>query len=357
MQVASPISKPSPGKTFVVAMSIICLAALLLIGALAWIFISRYQAEQYAEMMEAKRAATLPVHVTAPKISQTPDHSAPQITATAIPKPTPVPQSLQMQTAPAAASAQSRVDTLVKTAQALRERGDTATAIIRLREALAIAPGNPQVLSEIAITYDRMGVSQKAAEYWRKVYDIGESAGIYYVAAAAKLIAPPPSAPAAPANHSLTANAGNAVQPGSALGLMTVNTVEDQDSLSQKKFSLQIPVKAREGSDIDNGQVTIQVLFYDIINDKSIVQTVAKVSSRWITSPVDWANGDIEVLQVDYNLPKLDPKDAATEQRNYYGYIVRLYYKGELQDVRADPITLLKKFPPPIHLSTEPPAQ
>ena len=33
--------------------------------------------------------------------------------------------------------------------------------------------------------------------------------------------------------------------------------------------------------------------------------------------------------------------------RQYLGYIVRVYYKDQLQAVRADPTRLLNLFPPP----------
>ena len=118
---------------------------------------------------------------------------------------------------------------------------------------------------------------------------------------------------------------------------------------AQKKFTLKIPLKCRPNTHIDVSNVAIQVFFYDQLTDESIVQTNASVSYHWSTLPADWLEDDIEILEVDYTQPKPDPAKLA-ENRTFYGYIIRVYYKKELQDVRADPVALLKKYPPPLTL-------
>ena len=46
-----------------------------------------------------------------------------------------------------------------------------------------------------------------------------------------------------------------------------------------------------------------------------------------------------EILEVDY-LP-----DSADSDVKFAGYVVPVYYKGDLQDYRADPSRLTKLFP------------
>jgi hypothetical protein len=46
-------------------------------------------------------------------------------------------------------------------------------------------------------------------------------------------------------------------------------------------------------------------------------------------------------------MPPTDRGDLPPLQ--YYGYVVAIYYKGELQDQRAEPVSLLDQFAPPIH--------
>ena len=86
------------------------------------------------------------------------------------------------------------------------------------------------------------------------------------------------------------------------------------------------------------------MIFYDVVDDKP-QRTNANVSNRWSTAPVDWRDDDSEVLEVDYIQPLPDPRDPKRESRNYYGYIVRIYYKDELQATRAEPTVLGQKFP------------
>src|SRR5438034_389148 len=42
------------------------------------------------------------------------------------------------------------------------------------------------------------------------------------------------------------------------------------------------------------------------------------------------------------------PPTSESGPRQYLGYIVRVYYKDQLQAVRADPARLLNLFPPPV---------
>ena len=268
-----------------------------------------------------------------------------------LPKPTPVDEN-QITTP------ESRIDGLITEARALRQRGDTSTAVTRLREALAMSPKNALVISELAETYEKMDLEDKALEQWRVIYDMGESAGIYYQAADAKLkaaeiparqpaAAAASPAPAAPGSSPVVADL-NGFQPGSALALVNLSTVEKAEtSEGYKRFTLKIPVKRRPDGKINVSDVVIQVFFYDQLGDDSVVRTNANVSSHWSTLPADWVADDIEILDVDYT--QAPPEPGKIEQdRHYYGYIVCVYYNKELQDQAADPQDLIKTYPPPL---------
>lgn len=258
----------------------------------------------------------------------------------AMPKPTPL---------PAAATTEARLSGLVEQARALRERGDTGTAITRLREAMNIAPSSALIISELATTFEKMGQDQKALEQWRRIYDMGESAGIYYSAADAKLKNIEMAARVASVPKPDGSRDSTGIQPGSVLGLVNLEAVEQSDPEAQKKFTLKIPLKARPNTRIEVSDVVIQVFFYDQTQDGSIVQTNANVASHWSTLPADWSDDEIEILEVEYTQPR---PDKPNETRVYYGYVTRVYYKKELQDMRAEPVALLKKYPPPLTLQT-----
>lgn len=261
---------------------------------------------------------------------------------------------------------EARVAEMVEQSKALRARGDASAALTKSQEALVLAPGSSIALAESAVSFEKLGRGEKALEQWRKIFEQGESAGIYYQAAEAKLNVGRGTnnvAEAGPDTNTVHRDSEE-FQPGSDLGLGEITIEEQIDPAAAKKFTLQVPLKARPAARIDVRDTVIQVFFYDIIDKENIVQTSATVSSRWGTLPVDWANGATEVLNVDYLQPKTDAaaagkketKDAkSTENRQYFGYQVRVYYKKELQAMRADPAKLLKQFKPPLTLQVEQP--
>jgi hypothetical protein len=212
--------------------------------------------------------------------------------------------------------------------------------------------------SELAITYEKMGFTDRAAEQWRAVYNMGEAAGIYFAAADGKLKLSQAQA-LKQAQKTLAPAPTYAVNPSekvglsaeSKLGLMEVTRRDETDPAGGRKFTLLLPVKAKPKARIDVREVIVQVLFYDLVNNRSLDRTTAQVSYKWSDPPADWSDGDLEQLEVSYNLPALH---VADEERKYYGYVASVYYKNALQDFRADPPALGQRAPPPKQLATEP---
>src|SRR5436190_1453791 len=119
-----------------------------------------------------------------------------------IPSPSPSPGPLTLTEPSVEAAAQtpeswpSLVDQLKREGIELRDRGDTTNAIERLQEALDSEPNNTAVLSELAKTYDLAQLYDRANEVWRKLQEMGPSAGAAYELAdrRLKLGAPTPAA-------------------------------------------------------------------------------------------------------------------------------------------------------------------
>jgi tetratricopeptide (TPR) repeat protein len=283
---------------------------------------------------------------TAPK-PQAPPAATPMQVAS-LPQPTPVPEKL-------VSLPESRLDALIAEARALRQRGDTSTAITRLREALTMSPKSPLVMTELATTFEKMGLEDKALEQYHNVYDLGDSAGIYYELADAKIKAAQAPSPAVAqtspgATSGAPAHDDVGFQPGSSLALVSLSTVEKPDTVDgYKQFTLKIPVKRRPDTKINVSGVVIQVFFYDQLGNGNIVRTNANVSSKWSSLPADWVGNDIEILDVDYTQAPPEP-GKIEEGRHYYGYIVCVYYNKDLQDQAADPDDLIKQYPPPLTL-------
>ncbi len=362
MPTASSIPRQTVGKTFMVAVSLLGIGALAQFSAVSWAFYSRFRTTPNVALNESTSVA--PISLGDPFGDQ------PILGTPMKPKPLlqfpyrPVPI---IQEAPAAAPPESRFDELVAQARTLRDRGDTYTAITRLREAQALDPTDGMPMAEIALTYEKMGMADKAAEHWKKVYDLGEGAGVYYAAADAKLKASqaqamlkaaPPAAPLAAAESAPIdqAAAEAAVPQNAKLGLGTIARQDISSDSQRAKFTLRVPLIAKPRARIDVQDVAIQVFFYDAVAGRTLERTNAEVTTRWSSPPPDWSDGDEETLEVTYAQPPPAQGDP-TNERKFYGYVVRVYYKDALQDARAEPARLDQQFPAPRTLAQPDPNQ
>jgi tetratricopeptide (TPR) repeat protein len=347
-----------------IAITVLGLGAFVQFCAVSWLFFSRYRSGPSMEVSPAVNNAP-PVNARefSDPFGDTTPAAANLPAATPPPKPTPVPQNLNRS---ADAAQAERLAERIEQGRMLRERGDTYAAVTLLREAVAMDETNPQPRAELAMTYEKMGFTEKAAECWRAIYEMGEAAGVYFAAADGRLKASRQEAlnqaasePVVPA-AGVTPAAGVSVVPeklgvrGDAkLGLLEIKRADEaSDANTKRKFVLHVPIKARPRARIDVHDVMVQVMFYDIVNGKALDRTNATVSYKWSSPPADWADDDVEGLEVTYILPELRVTD---EDRKYYGYLVSLYYKNALQDYKSDPPALAQKAVPPAALAQDAP--
>ncbi len=364
MLAASPITRQTVGRTFIVALSLLGTVAAAQIGIIVWAYVARLNAPPALTGVPIARPAEVAPGTTPPVVVEDTDFGAdplktpempkvteppPTVAAVTLPKPTPLPARSPGLAEPEQAA---RFKETIGRGKLLRESGDMSTALTRFREAATMDPKSPEAIFEIAITLEKMQLPDKAAEQWRRMFDMGESAGPYYTTAEARLnqakqeitrSLPP-----------ITVEAEEGIAPGKTLGLVNVVTDEQEDRSAAKHLTLRIPIKARAREKVDVRDLTIQVLFYDIVDSSNLVQTTANVSSRWTTAPADWLDSNIESLEVDYQLPLPDAKAARRENRKYFGYLIRIYYKGELQASAGEPERLVQQFPPEQKLPEDP---
>lgn len=142
------------------------------------------------------------------------------------------------------------------------------------------------------------------------------------------------------------------LQPGSVLGVVDARL---QDSQPGGK-TLRIAVKSKPETMIDPQLMNVHVFFYEQEESGEVVVTEAKSTTQWISPPVDWADGEPELLDVEYPLPDGGLPGNSAEfgaiNRKFYGYVVGVYYNGELQDSRAAPGRLDTLYPLPLQLKT-----
>ena len=298
--------------------------------------------------------------------------------AAAPPVSTPAPPATQTAPSPEAVAQTpppSLVNQLLREGVELRDRGDTTNALARFEEALEGEPSNVTVLEEIAKTYDSMQLYDKSNEVWRKLHDMGPSAGQAYELADQRLklgVSAPATTDASAASASVDAAShrdlgGN--PEGAVMGISEVKATETPDPDAETNLALRIGIKKQTGATVDHTKVKILVEFYDTVGDKDVKLTDADVNYEWLTPKHDWTDATPEVLSVSYLRPKTgvgSPESSLSEtaatvrpgqkgrgkastadsgKRKYLGYRIRIYYDDKLQAVQAEPSRLLQLFP------------
>jgi tetratricopeptide (TPR) repeat protein len=353
MPVLAASSSPSD-RTYSVAVGVILVFAALEILAIAIHFGAEYRAE-HATLQPIKAPAT-----------------AASLKSGATPAP---PQA----NAPSSA-ALSASDRLLKEANVLRERGDTANALARLQDASQRDPRNPQVLAEMAAIYESIQLYDRSNETWRKIQDLGPSAGPLYELADMKLrvgaaATPSPGVAMDTAGKPLDAEG---LPEGSVFGVTNIEAEQVPDPDAETNFRLKIGIKKRDGIAIDHSKLRIMVLFYDSLDNDKVVATDADVNYEWMNPKHDWAESNPETLIVTYLRSKThsitseaaisaaaaavtpgknssrskkradsaaNTESVDSSRRQYLGYVIRILYDDKLQTVRADPARLINDAP------------
>ena len=121
----------------------------------------------------------------------------------------------------------------------------------------------------------------------------------------------------------------------------------DPNAGNGETILLRIPIRRINEGPIIASEVSVYVYFYDQVNDHRIEQSTADPpQSAWRTLPVDWESADPEIFEIVYHHPTLLPEEVrALGQRNYFGYVLKLYYQDRLQDIIAAPRLLLDYAP------------
>ena len=356
MPVLAASSSPSD-RTYSVAVAAILAFAALEIVAVAIHFGVVYRAEH----------PVVQTTIQPPAVSATPK---PEVAPAA---------SLPAQTSAPSSAALSASDRLLKEANVLRERGDTANALARLQDASQRDPKNPQVLAEMAAIYESIQLYDRSNEIWRKIQELGPTAGPLYELADMKLRV---GAAATPQPGVATDSAGKPIDAeglpeGSVFGVTNIETEQIPDPDADTNFRLKIGIKKRDGVAIDHSKLRIMVLFYDSIDEDKVVATDADVNYEWLNPKHDWLESNPETLIVTYlrskthaitseaalsaaaaavtpgknsrskkrNEPTGSSDSADSGRRKYLGYVIRILYDDKLQTVRAEPARLINDAP------------
>lgn len=223
---------------------------------------------------------------------------------------------------------------MVEQARQMRKLGDMQAALASLRAADLNEPRHPEILSEMAMTYEVMQLSDKAENAWRAVLALGEpAAGGYYGLARNKI-------------ESLIDSqktATFAAPPTKPVTLGVCQVIPDKSVTKGQRVTLRVPLVAAPGAAIDASQVMLHVYFYDKAADGSVSPTHAdQPVFNWVSENVDWKTSGTEMVDVIYNMPELKPEELRNlGKRSYYGYVAKLFYQDQFMGEQAEPKALL----------------
>jgi len=336
------------GATFAVAVGILGFILILQFLAVAWYFlpILREKVVESATVARVQPATDLP--------ASAPPAGNPSENITARPERTqPDPALVQ------------KINRLVADSDRAYRVGDFETSLKGINEAADLLADDPGILLRRARLLESMQQPTDAAADYARVAALPGLPDELRNQAEKKLTqlggAASPSAPTgshqvmedAPTGQNSDVRDEIGLQPGSRLGVVDTKLREGAPGTKV----LRIAIKSRPGSTVDTREMKLHVFFYEQDESGDTQLTESKVVSQWISPPVNWADNEPELLDVTYILPDSNlPGSAASNGspgRKYAGYIVGVYYNGELQDTQADPGPLARKFPLPLYLKQE----
>src|SRR5213595_1539571 len=118
------------------------------------------------------------------------------------------------------------------------------------------------------------------------------------------------------------------VSQNSILAITETTLSEITDPNAQTHLTLKVGVKPRPGT--QNGHARIIVSFYDRTKDNKMKPTDARTSYSWLNASEDWTDATPKFLVATYVRPKTQSRSA--DGRQYGGFIIRVYFDGQLQD-------------------------
>lgn len=216
----------------------------------------------------------------------------------------------------------------IEASKLARKHGDMQASLEALRSADAKEPNHPLILSELALTYEGMGILTKATTAWRSIVAMGEqTAGSYFTLAKSRL----------------EGRADSTLNNISAVKLGECQVIRDASAKKGERIAVRVPLLATPGAVIDPAQMDIHVYLFEAVNNgERIEQARATAPSLdWVSAPVDWKESSEELVDVVYDLPSPKPEELREfGQRKFHGYVVKLFYQNKLVGEEAQPASL-----------------
>ena len=117
------------------------------------------------------------------------------------------------------------------------------------------------------------------------------------------------------------------------IAITEIGSTEARGRNGQKNVAVKIGVAPRPN--IPKGEVEIRVSFFDLTETNEMRPTEAEVKYEWLTPVRDWKDPTPKYLVATYEGARSSRKSA--EKIRYGGFVVRVYFDGQLQAERSEP--------------------
>ncbi len=207
---------------------------------------------------------------------------------------------------------------------------DVIGALKHLELADQLEPNHPEVLYRMGTLFDKLGNKRRATSYFQMVAAMDERAGELATLAIHYLNGEAPEPLAGGLMH-------RPLRIGPAFAEVTTDDTET------RTVKLSLSIRAQAGEEIDPQAVVPYIYFYDLVDGLEIMacdgeQPPVDEVNPWRSENPDYLEPAEELLDVTYHIPKKD--DGA--ERTFFGYVVKLYYRDEIQDVLVEPRILIE---------------
>jgi len=328
----SPILHEPVGTTFKVAALLLAAFLVLQLAAVTWYFLPRLQQAIVTQVVAEKP----------PEAKVEPAVAA----ATPIPQPTATPAPQQPDDA-----TYEKITALVAESDKAFRIGEYDIGLEKIRQADRLLPNDAGILLRIARLHEKRNETEDAASIYNTVLALPDLGQELRTQTRRKLgmlenakAQPPAALTMVAAEKGADARDEFGLQPGAILGIVDTKLIDGPEG----KKNLRISIKSRPGQTIDSQQMRVHVYFYDKDSAGTIELTESDIATEWISPPVNWGENEPEILDTTYTPPS-DPSFS------FIGYVVGIYYTGELQDTRANPGSLATEHPLPLYLTNENP--
>ncbi len=222
----------------------------------------------------------------------------------------------------------AKVPDLIQQAVAATQAQQWDAAAAALVQAERLEEKNPRVLALRAELEEKRGDLDAAQRYWRKVFELGaEAAGESFVKARERLLV-------LQAPTSVTSTALPETRQRLVFRAIDKRVLANTADELKLELRIVIAVPSGERSNLDASKVGVKLYFYDRDGKGTLI------NNRQVKAVFDafggWKQSDVETLVATYRLDRaaMPTGEAA---RDYYGYYLRLFYDGQLQDERSEP--------------------